>query len=149
MAEMKDSVQANVIQPLVANLNGYFWLGLTDTQNEGVFVWSSSQSNATWLNWKTYEPDGGTGQNCVVATNLTRWGDMPCSRTDIFVLCQPCKKIVFPYFDITDTVYLFVAFHLTCIVLYCNFYLILINIICYSFRHGFFVCQFDMVTGYI
>ena len=92
MAEMKNSVQANLIQPLVADMNGNFWLGLTDSQNEGVFVWSSSQSNATWLNWKMYEPDGGTGQNCVVATNLTRWGDMPCSRTDIFVLCQPCKK---------------------------------------------------------
>jgi len=69
---MKSSIQANLILPLVKNLIGFVWLGLTDIQNEGVFVWSSSQSNLTWSNWKLHEPDGNTTQVSISPTFYSR-----------------------------------------------------------------------------
>jgi hypothetical protein len=69
---MKSSIQANLILPLVKNLIGFVWLGLTDIQNEGVFVWSSSQSNLTWSNWRPHEPDGNTTQVSISPTFYSR-----------------------------------------------------------------------------
>ena len=88
---MKDSNQVSAIKKFLYNKDGLFWMGLTDIQTEGVYVWNLSQTTATWSNWVPGEPSGGTSENCVVTSNLTQWLDVPCSWQYGYALCQSCK----------------------------------------------------------
>jgi len=72
-----------------------FWIGLTDKDAEGDFVWDSTSETAEYTNWKTDEPSGfdyvEDDDDCVhldVSSEGRTWNDEACSRPDIFALCQ-------------------------------------------------------------
>ena len=88
---MTDSTQANTIRSFLSNKAELHWIGLTDVQSEGLFVWSGSQTNVTWTNWAPGEPNRGIIENCGVTEQSARWRDTPCSGNDYFALCQFCK----------------------------------------------------------
>jgi hypothetical protein len=93
---MKDSRQANMIQMFLNNVKSWYWIGLKDVKDEGVFVWSVSQTNVSWTNWSPGEPNGGTNENCVVSTVDARWGDVWCGA-NAFALCHSCKYFRISY----------------------------------------------------
>ena len=59
-----------------------YWIGYTDAATEGTWVWDTG-SSATYTNWLSSEPNGGTSENCTltVATSGWGWGDFNCSAT--------------------------------------------------------------------
>ena len=59
-----------------------YWIGYTDAATEGTWVWDTG-SSATYTNWLSSEPNGGTSENCTltVATSGRGWGDFNCSAT--------------------------------------------------------------------
>ena len=69
-----------------------FFLGMTDTADEGQWVWDSDGSPVTWTNWIFEEPNGGRGENCVMMfrqfmsdSNGHRtdgWNDLPCQSNE-------------------------------------------------------------------
>ena len=69
----------------------YFWLGLTDVDNEGQFVWETDKTPVSWTNWKTNEPSGRTDYDCVRNVyQSTYWQDFKCVWTYPYV-CQKGK----------------------------------------------------------
>lgn len=68
-----------------------FWIGGTDKDDEGTFVWASDNRNVTLFNWADEEPnDANGGEDCVnVHVNLEfLWNDSACDEQSRFV----CEK---------------------------------------------------------
>ncbi len=68
-----------------------FILGVTDSKNDGTFLWSFSGNNfltSLGVPWCTLEPQGGTSENCVALIWPT-WCyiDITCSQS-LYHICQ-------------------------------------------------------------
>ncbi|VDI53177.1 Hypothetical predicted protein [Mytilus galloprovincialis] len=68
-----------------------FWLGGTDIEKEGDWIWSTSQTNITFNDWHVGEPDNWNDQHhCLLMTlrfNL-EWADRSCGDINRFI----CEK---------------------------------------------------------
>ena len=69
------------------NSSRYF-IGLTDMENEGTFLWESGSPLSTDVAsfWKTGHPNGGQRDNCVSVKDGHLW-DIRCNQALRFV-CQ-------------------------------------------------------------
>ena len=76
----------------------YFWMGLTDLSEEGIWKLVSSCENASYLNWekKTNEPDnyGERGEGCAYLRSggcadwdHSGWADLDCSKNGVIIQC--------------------------------------------------------------
>ena len=65
------------------------WLGATDIQSEGVWIWNSSGSALTYTNWSLGDPDNyGGNENCLhMWHNLGEWNDAYC-YSSLAILCE-------------------------------------------------------------
>ena len=68
------------------------WLGATDNQSEGIWIWNSSGSALTYTNWSLGDPDNqGGNENCLhMWHNLGEWNNGNCeySLADMGTLCE-------------------------------------------------------------
>ena len=88
LAEPTDSSAQSALESLMGNKQ--WWIGATDTESEGNFVW---MSGAPWsyTNWANGEPnDWGDGEDCVILSfgsfyseNFSngKWTDCSCDAT--------------------------------------------------------------------
>ena len=54
-----------------------YWIGLTDSANEGTFVWQSGEA-LTYTNWSAGEPNNLLGEDCVEVYTNAKWNDLEC-----------------------------------------------------------------------
>ena len=47
---------ASYLNEVDAGGNGNFWIGLNDAATKGSYIWDSSNTEATYLNWDTNQP---------------------------------------------------------------------------------------------
>ena len=76
---------------------GSYWIGLSDLEIEGKFLWNSSNTWATILDWYPYQPDNaGDNEHCVEMRKEYgyKWNDRPCSD----LLHGICQVREFNYF---------------------------------------------------
>ena len=84
----------------------WFFLGATDSFQEGHWGWNSDYTLVTWTSWMVGEPDMGTEQNCasmarnypVGNTTKTVWGSSWCvhpNHTKTPVVCEKIRKYTF------------------------------------------------------
>ena len=74
---------------LVAELGGHAsdrWIGYTDIQSHGTWMWSSS-AKSTYSNWQRYYPKTAEG-DCTAMLENGEWVNRQCSNTQEFI----CKK---------------------------------------------------------
>ncbi|XP_066269121.1 CD209 antigen-like protein E [Branchiostoma lanceolatum] len=84
-----DHVVHDFFVQLLSVPNKDVWIGLTDRDMEGQFVWADGTPISFYRNWAPGEPNGDNTKNCVhlwPEANF-RWDDMPC-ETDLFYICQ-------------------------------------------------------------
>lgn len=64
----------------------FFWIGLTDTENEMEFMWVDG-SSAEYTNWGGGEPNQHTGINedCTTFWYGPQWNDWPCTSSANFI----------------------------------------------------------------
>jgi len=83
---------------VLSGLNqGSYWIGLSDLENEGTFLWKSSNSLATIFDWYPYQPDNaGYNEHCVEMTKAYdfKWNDRPC----LDLMRGICQVREFSYF---------------------------------------------------
>jgi hypothetical protein len=65
------------------------YLGLSDTAEEGTFVWAATGQVATYMGFPAGEPNGGSTDNCVEVNFEGLWNDLSCS-TPKSALCFAC-----------------------------------------------------------
>ena len=96
----------------------YFWMGLTDLSEEGIWKLVSSCENASYLNWDKrtgVEPDnyGEQGEGCAFLRSggcadwdHSGWADLDCSKDRVFIQCgssPPTRYSMHPLCYCQDT----------------------------------------------
>ena len=71
-----------------------YWVGLTDAEEEGVFVWPDGSGVGDFAPWLDGEPNGGDRENCVgLRPQDGGWYDRRCGDA-VAVLCEaPCAPV--------------------------------------------------------
>ena len=70
------------VKSLIKNYDpteGYTWIGLSDTQKEGRWMWSDG-SAVNFVSWSSGEPNNEGNEDCG-HFNYHKWNDFPCSTT--------------------------------------------------------------------
>ena len=90
LASILSKLEENNVQKLISDFTGHrwFWLGLNDIKSEDTYVWSDG-SERTYTNWDDNEPNGRTGENCMLTERSLAWYDAPCDWTEYFVCKIP------------------------------------------------------------
>ncbi|XP_060551516.1 perlucin-like protein [Ruditapes philippinarum] len=80
LLEIETAAENAYIAGYIKDKYSYYYIGLNDIQEEGVWVWVESSSSASYLNWRPNEPNSvGNDENCVVIDkNSGQWLDVAC-----------------------------------------------------------------------
>ena len=54
--------------------DSHWWLGATDVQDEGIWIWEKSGEKMEFSNWNVNEPNGGRRENYLHMTCAYCWG---------------------------------------------------------------------------
>lgn len=74
--------------PLNKSNQRLIWLGGSDTENEGSWVWRRSNRKMEYTNWNRNEPNGYTRENCLQAHGPEgHWNDLFCG-VQIAYVCE-------------------------------------------------------------
>uniref|UniRef100_A0A4W5R1B7 C-type lectin domain-containing protein n=1 Tax=Hucho hucho TaxID=62062 RepID=A0A4W5R1B7_9TELE len=72
----------------------HVWIGLTDSVTEGTWKWVNGTPLPTPRYWRSGEPNGGGGENCVVvpywSSSQGKWCDNGCNIPEYWI----CEKAV-------------------------------------------------------
>merc|ERR1711963_118965 len=102
LAEPRSASQTEEINQLLSS-DSQYWIGLTDKEIEGLFIWNSDGANCeSYHNWGPAsngysEQPTGHGDCAIIANWLDmRWNDKPCDRVTDFgdPIYALCEKIV-------------------------------------------------------
>jgi len=83
---------SEIHRKLGLNDDWWFWIGLSDQENEGIYVWvNGDQASSTDENlWRPGQPDGGSQEDCCATPfSLTQphVNDLECSYSQ-FAICE-------------------------------------------------------------
>ncbi|XP_022795047.1 receptor-type tyrosine-protein kinase FLT3-like [Stylophora pistillata] len=77
--------------------NEYVWIGLSDIQHEGKFVWQVDNSTVNFTSWAPRQPDNRDDmEDCVVVgaeKYFGFWKDQVCDRWFLYICEQPANGI--------------------------------------------------------
>ncbi|XP_060576126.1 perlucin-like protein [Ruditapes philippinarum] len=85
LVEISDIDEDNIMRTKARNVYSNYWIGLTDQRDEGVWIWSGSNTRLTsemYTNWSPGQPDDarGRGEDCASLEKRYsfRWNDEEC-----------------------------------------------------------------------
>ena len=93
LAEVHNKFNQHTLQTYLISLNSaeekMFWIGLTDRETEGVYVWESDKSVAMFTDWRNGNPDNHNGnEDCIhIFRHGRQWNDLNCDEK-LYPLCQ-------------------------------------------------------------
>ncbi|XP_053381171.1 low affinity immunoglobulin epsilon Fc receptor-like [Mercenaria mercenaria] len=82
LVEIETAAENAYLAAKANGLKAQFWTGLSDIQQESVWVWYGSErplSSTGFQNWAPNEPNNsGMNENCAVIRTDGTWNDGPC-----------------------------------------------------------------------
>ncbi|CAC5419524.1 unnamed protein product [Mytilus coruscus] len=87
LSEPVTQSEIDYISNIARSRNGTFWLGGTDKDNEGTFVWTSDNRTIGLSNWAGGEPNNYANREDCVAVHAKLgflWNDSPCDSRSLF-----------------------------------------------------------------
>ena len=95
MAEIGSEGEEALLDTVLIGGKNY-WLGLTDTEEQGTWLWSESGEAPGYLNWAQGQPNNHGDEDCEFKTNERLhegWHDLSCLHNngffvDIHALCE-------------------------------------------------------------
>nr|AZS54111.1 lectin precursor 4 [Ruditapes philippinarum] len=97
LLEIETAAENAVLTPIIDSMQRNYWIGLSDVQEEGVWLWMTSNtklSTTKFSNWLPGEPNNANGnENCAAITHATngKWNDWHCNG-DAFYACEQDKE---------------------------------------------------------
>ncbi|XP_060577246.1 low affinity immunoglobulin epsilon Fc receptor-like [Ruditapes philippinarum] len=95
LVQIEDSNESkfitDLVKPTFAESNGFgVWIGGSDLQNEGSWIWEHSKARIVFSNWGPNEPNGNKRENCLhlYKSKGWAWNDAGCHAKMGFV----CEK---------------------------------------------------------
>merc|ERR1712096_250924 len=87
-----------VAEPRSASIYSYLktkgrhiWLGLSDNETEGTWLWQSDNAAVSWNDWPSSEPGTNIAKNCAYySTSYLKWFSRACSN-EYYYICQAEK----------------------------------------------------------
>ncbi|XP_052273370.1 C-type lectin lectoxin-Phi2-like isoform X2 [Dreissena polymorpha] len=96
-AEINDVTEDTFLQGWVNNINKQFWIGGTDLENEGEWLWVHSRTmmSSSFTNWRLGEPNNGgdSDENCADARPFFGWNDERCWIT-LKYICEMTESVI-------------------------------------------------------
>ncbi|XP_062605322.1 hepatic lectin-like [Saccostrea cucullata] len=90
LLEIENEAEQNLIQNKASG--DRWWMGGTDEESEGTFIWVHSNTTLSYTNWLQGEPSNGdTGENCVEMLTEGVWNDKNCDSSTYYI----CEKKTF------------------------------------------------------
>jgi len=90
LASIKDYSELEELDKKLIKLEHY-WLGINDLNTEGEYVSEATGKKATYLTWRSGEPDNLVDEDCVFISSVKNlrksMNDLPCSQQHYFI-CQ-------------------------------------------------------------
>jgi len=90
LASIKDYSELEELDKKLIKLEHY-WLGINDLETEGKYVSEATGKKATYLAWRSGEPDNLVDEDCVFISSVKNlrksMNDLPCSQQHYFI-CQ-------------------------------------------------------------
>ena len=76
IAEIKSEKGEEVLHHFLME-KGNYWIGLTDLDIEGKWIWATTHEVASYTNWDSGEPNNEGGEDCAIKIG-NGWLDLDC-----------------------------------------------------------------------
>ena len=86
LARVSDDLEYSLIYLFPANSGAPYYIGLTDTEEEGHFIWTNGME-MSYKAWRAGEPNNHDQREDCVIQFLDGWNDVPCSF-QFFSICE-------------------------------------------------------------
>ncbi|XP_053547626.1 mannose-binding protein A [Bombina bombina] len=86
LSSEENSAIYEVTKVVKAMTSNRIFLGINDIKQEGVFMYPDGKP-ITYKNWYQHEPNGGSGENCILVYEHGQWVDFTCDATQQ-VVCE-------------------------------------------------------------
>nr|XP_025043928.1 mannose-binding protein-like [Pelodiscus sinensis] len=83
----RNEAENAALKEVVKTESNRAYLGLTDMQTEGKFVYLNGEPVA-YTNWNSGEPNDQDNEDCVLIYDDGKWNDLDCSTAEILIICE-------------------------------------------------------------
>ncbi|KAK7492750.1 hypothetical protein BaRGS_00016055, partial [Batillaria attramentaria] len=104
LAEIGSEEENEFVEQLARQGGRSVWLGGTDAESEGSWVWDSSGNALQFKNWITGEPNNGGNEDCLHmwVSHDYKWNDIVCDNEMYFVCEESLASHMLRYENLQD-----------------------------------------------
>lgn len=93
LVKIESEAEQEFVWGVAEETDGDYWIGLTDSEAEGTFVWWDGSPLGSFAPWADEQPDSGDGEvdeDCVELIQLEagRWNDRDCATDYLDYVCE-------------------------------------------------------------